>query len=555
MEALSGSQVGSANCRGGAIVSRRDRGAAGVMAAMAVGAVVACGEPAVPTDPAARPLVLGYAAELQTLNPLVSTDQNANELIYNLLFTPLVVYDSAYRVRPWLAESWELSDTSVTFTLRDDVRWHDGTPVTPEDVKFSFDLAKNPESASPLAAAYVAEVESAEVLDGRRIRFVFSAPHSQPLEDFFWPPVPRHLLDGVSPAELARHPFSRAPVGSGPYRLVSWQVGEQLMFESIADFAPSLGGPAQIRRVVYQIVPEPTTLLAEFQTGGISVVGPLAPADAHRVEDSGHRLESFPWRLFAYIGWNGQRTPFEEPAVRRALAMAIDRQGLLDGVLYGFGTVATGVIPPWHPLAPRLSPLPYDPDSAVAILERHGWSDSDGDGIRDRAGRPFRFVLLANQRNPIYRDMAQVIQTQLARVGIEVEPRFLEQQSVLSLHRARDFDAVLTNWVLDNFRIDPRPLFHSDQIAVPGSANRSSYTNPVADSLMELGVRTLDPARARRVWQSFSELLQADQPITFLYWQDELAAVRAELGGVRMDARGELVTLPRWHWTDVGSPR
>ena len=524
--------------------------AANSIAALALTALtIGCGDATTPIDAGSRPLVLGYSAELQTLNPLVSTDQNANELIYYLLYTPLVVYDTAHRVQPWLAESWELDESGVTFTLRDDVRWHDGAPVTSDDVKFTFDLAKNPAVASPLEAAYLADVASAEVLEDGRIRFEFSAPHAQPLEDFFWPPVPRHLLADAEPADLARHPFGRSPTGSGPYRFVSWEVGEQLVFQRNDDFATSLGGPAATARVIYQIVPEPTTLLAEFLTGAVSMIGPLGPVDANRVTEAGERLDAFPWRLFAYIGWNGQRELFEEAEVRRALTMAIDRQELLDGLLYGYGTIASGVIPPWHPFAPDLEPLPYAPDSAAAILERHGWVDSDGDGIRDRNGRPFRFQILANQRNAIYPDMAQVVQAQLRRVGVDAQPRLLEQQSILSMHRARDFDAVLTNWVLDNFRVDPRPLFHSDQLVVAGSANRSSYSDPVADSLMDLGARTTDPAEAKRIWQRFSEVLQADQPFTFLYWQDELAAVNRELEGVVMDARGELVSLPRWRWT------
>jgi peptide/nickel transport system substrate-binding protein len=228
--------------------------------------------------------------------------------------------------------------------------------------------------------------------------------------------------------------------------------------------------------------------------------------------------------------------------------MAIDREGLLDAVLRGYGSVASGIVPPWHPYSPGLEPLPYDPDSASAILDGLGWRDRDGDGVRDRDGAPFRFVLLASQRNPVFGDLVQVIQAQLARIGVEVEPRLLEWQTVLSAHRARDFDAVLTNWVLDNFRIDPRPLFHSSQLSVEGSANRSSYANPVADSLMDRGARTLDADEARRIWRRFSRIVQRDQPVTFLFWNDELAGVSEELTGVRMDARGELVTLPRWRW-------
>lgn len=496
-----------------------------------------------------RALVLGYSAELQTLNPLVSTDQNANELIYYLLYTPLVAYDSAYRVRPWLARSWELSDSAVTFELRDDLRWHDGEPVTAHDVAFTFQRAKDPATASPLAAAYLGNVDSAEVLGDHRIRFRFTGPHAQPLEDFFWPPAPRHLLEDVPPAEIARHPFNRSPVGSGPYRFLDWEVSEGLAFERIPDFPAALGGPAEIGRVIYRILPEATTLVAELLRGGVHVDGPLGPQDAERVREAGGaELLSFPWRQFTYLGWNTRREPFREPEARRALAMALDRERLLEGVLRGYGSVASSPIPPWHPYAPDLEPLPYAPDSARALLARLGWRDTDGDGVLDRDGRPFRFTLMTSQRNPLFGDLVQVIQAQLARIGVEAEPRLTEWQTMLGLHRARDFDAVLTNWVLDNFRIDPRPLFHGSQAAVEMSANRSSYANPEADSLMDLGVRTLDEEVAERTWNRLARVLQRDQPVTFLFWNDEIAGVSRELTGVRMDARGELVTLPRWRW-------
>lgn len=498
------------------------------------------------------PLILGYASELQGLNPIVSTDQNANELIYYLLFTPLVTYDADFRPAPSLARSWVLTDTSVTFSLRDDLNWHDGTPVTADDVAFTFRRAKDPEAASPLAAAYLANVESVEVLAEHEVLFRFMAPHSEPLEDFFWPPAPAHLLEATPPSELLRAGFNRAPVGNGPYRFVRWDVNQQLVFEANPDYPAGLGGPPNIANVVYRIIPDQTTRLAELRGGTIQIDGPLAPSDAARVEDAADlELLSFPWRQFAYVGWNTRRPQFADADVRRALAMAIDRESLVRTVLEGHGAQAFGPIPPWHRYAPDMSPLPRDLDLARSLLETAGWRDDDGDGIRERAGTRLSFELLANQRNPIYGDIAQIIQADLRAIGVEVHPRLLEWQTVLSMHRGRDFDAVLTNWVLDNFRVDPRPLFHGSQVPIANSANRSSYSSPVADSMMDQGARTTDDAAAREIWAEFSRVLQADQPVTFLFWQDELAGVGPGLAGVTMDARGELVTLPRWRWTNA----
>jgi peptide/nickel transport system substrate-binding protein len=495
--------------------------------------------------------VLAYQADLQTLNPLVSTDQNANDVMYSLLYTPLVSYDSAYGVEPALAESWSLTDSSVVFTLRDDVRWHDGEAVTAEDVEFTFDRAMDPATASPLKPAYLSNVESAEVLGPHRIRFDFTAPHAGPLQDFYWPPVPRHLLEDVPPSQLRNHPFGRDPVGSGPYRLEEWRAGNSLRFRAVESFPEALGGVPEIRDVVYRILPERTTRLRELLRGDLHLDGPLVPSDADRVEDGeAARVESFPWRMFTYLGWNTRDERLSDPRVRRALTMAVDREQLLEATLYGYGEIATGVIPPWHRYAPGLEPLPHAPDSARALLDAAGWTDGDGDGVRDREGTELRFEILTPQANPVLRDAVQIMQAQFREVGVAADPLLLEWQTVLSRHRRRDFRAVLTNWVLDGFRVDPRPLFHSSQVEVEGSANRSSYANPVADSLMEAGARAREPERARRIWAEFSRVLQRDQPFTFLFWNRELAGVSRRLEGVEMDARGELRTLPDWSWRD-----
>ena len=533
----------------------------GLRAALATGALLlaACaggdGDAASGAD--RGPLVLAYKADLQTLNPITSTDQNANDVIRSLVFTPLVTFDSTFRARPWLAESWSLTDSSVVFRLRDDVRWHDGEPVTAGDVKFTFDLAKDPDAASPMAAAYLESVASATVLGPHEIRFGFTAPHAQPLQDFYWPPVPEHVLGDATPAELSRHPFGRDPVGSGPYRLESWEAGSSLRFRAVQGFPAELGGTPAIEEVVYRILPEATTRLRELLRGTVHLDGPLTPADASEVASAeGVELAAFPWRLFTYIGWNGRDPRFSDPAVRRALTLALDRPELLEAALYGYGQVATGPVPPWHPYAPDLEPLPFDPDSARALLDDAGWRDRDGDGVRERGGREMRFRLMTGQANPVHADLVQMIQAQLEDVGVAAEPLLLEWQTVLGRHRSRDFEAVLTNWVLDNFRVDPRPLFHGDQVEVEGSANRSSYDSPTADSLMERGVRTTDPERAARIWADFARVIQRDQPFTFLFWNEELAGVSRDLQGVEMDARGELSGLPTWSWRDAsgGAP-
>lgn len=520
----------------------------------ACASVAACGRDGEPVrldegESGSGTLVAAWNADFQAFNPLVNTDQNTREVIEFLLFTPLLRYDSTYRVEPYLAESWTLGPGGVTFRLRRDVRWHDGVPVTAYDAAFTFERAKDPATASPLGSAYLADVASALVVDSYTVRFAFVRPHAQALEDFVWAPAPRHLLDTVPPARMRQSDFNRRPVGSGPFRFVEWRPHLYTVFERNPDFPEALGGPPPAQRLVLRVVEESTSRLTELLNGSLDLNLTLWPSEADQVERArGVRVVQYPSRNFYYIGWNTRHPLFRQAEVRRALTLAIDRPQIIRALLHGRADPAVGPIPPWHPLFdPTIEPLPYDPERARALLDAAGWRDSDGDGIRESAdGRPFRFTLMANVENPIRTDIAQVVQANLRKVGVDVEVRIFEWQTQLARHRARDFEAVISSWVLDNFRVDPYALFHSAEAAKPGSYNRSGYANPLVDRWIDAGRATLDPDSAARTWSEFNRVLQEEQPFTFLLWYRGLAGVSDRLEDVRMDARGQLVTAAEW---------
>jgi peptide/nickel transport system substrate-binding protein len=503
--------------------------------------------------------IFGVLSDFQAFNPVTNTHLTSRDVETFMLFTPLIQYDKDLNAVPWLAERWELSDTAVTFHLRDDVRWHDGQPVTADDVKFTFDLAKNPETASLLGSAFINMVRSATVLDPRTIHFSFVAPHSQALDGFWWSPLPKHLLENVAPSELGRADFNRNPVGSGPFRFVSWRPNQELLLAANDSFPAALGGRPNLDRVAFRIIPEPTTMVTELLSGTTDVIGyTLLPDQAQQIEQQGGRraeLRHYPYREFTYIGWNTTRPQFSDPRVRRALALALDRQGMIDALLHGYGQPASGMIPPWSPLAPDVPPMPFDPTTAKALLAEAGWTDRNGDGIVENAqGQPLRFTLLTNTGNQLRQDIVTVAQQQLRQVGVDVEVRTQEFQSMLAQHKARNYDAILTSWILDTFKVDPTPLFTCEEARKPGSANRAGYCNPEADRLIEQGLRTTDAAAAKPIWADFTRLLQQDQPITFLFWLDDLAGVGPRLHDVVMDPRGKLVNVQEW-WIPEGQQR
>jgi peptide/nickel transport system substrate-binding protein len=531
----------------------RERAAVALLAALALSACGGerSGEQA--ADEGGEPeqggtAVIAVLSDFQAFNPVTNTHLTSDDVIKHMLFTPLIQYDEELNPQPWLAERWELSDTSVTFHLRRDVRWHDGPPVTARDVKFTFDLAKDPETASLLGSAYMNLVREATVVDSFTVRFGFDTPHAQALDGFWWPPLPSHLLEGVAAAELSQHAFNRQPVGSGPFRFGEWRAAQSLTLVANPDHAPSLGGPPHLERVVFRIVPEATTMVTELINGTADMIGyTLLPDQAAQIRDQrGAELRHYPSREFTFFAWNHTRPLFSDARVRRAMTMAIDRQQIIDGLLQGFAVPATGMIPSWSPMHPGLEPLPHDPAGARRLLEEAGWSDSNGDGLLDRGGQPLRFNLTINSANRLHADIAQVMQQQLRQVGVDVQIRPQEFQSLLQGYKAREYDAVLANWSLDTFKVDPSPLFSCAQARVDGSANRTGYCNPQADALMERGLRTTDPAEARQLWADYSRVLQQDQPLTFLYWIEDLSGVGPRVRNVDTDVRSKIVNIREW---------
>ena len=517
-------------------------------------AAPACGDPG---DEPRRggTVVIAAGTDLDHANPLVSADQWTSELLRFALFMPLLRYDVDLALEPALAESWNVAgDTAVTFHLRRDVRWHDGTPTTAHDVQFTFDRAKDPETGFP-NAGYFTRWTRAEVVDSYTVRFTMER-HAEPLAGWpFTPIVPRHLLDTVPAAAMRRAAFNRHPVGNGPFRFVSQRTNDRWVFERNPGYPEALGGPPLVERLVWRVIPENSAQIAELRAGEADLVLQPRPEQVLELADrDGFRAVVKPSRQFTFVAWNGKRGELADARVRRALSLGIDREAIVRAFRSGYGEVVPGPVMPSHwAYDGDLRAVPFEPDSARALLADAGLEDRDGDGILENEdGVPFRIELKVPAGSDYYRDIAEGIRGDLAAVGVEVRTRATEFNTLIAdvTSAERRFDAFLLGWAGD-FRLDLQDTFHSGSLG--GPYQFASYANPELDSLIDRASAEPDRAGALPMWHRVQEILRDDQPWTVLFYQRDALLLRDRLKGVEMDIRGVLLSLPDW-WVSEAAP-
>jgi peptide/nickel transport system substrate-binding protein len=514
----------------------------------------ACGDrPARPGPGGEQPvrggtLVIGGPSDLREANGLVANEKYTQEVNRYLLFLPLLHYSPGLEYEPALASSWEpLGDTAVVFHLRPDVRWGDGVPTRARDVVFTYRRVLDPASAYP-NGEYFAAWTAVDEVDSLTVRARFSS-HNEPLAGVpFLPIMPAHLLDSISPARMAQAAFNHRPIGNGPFRFVEYRANDRWVFEANPEYAPSLGGPPLLERIVWRVIPDATAQATELQTGTLHLA--LAN-DAQQFA----RLDSLPdirgivkpSRQYGVIGWNHRRPPLGDPRVRRALSYAIDRGEILRTLRAGYGQLAVGPIGPYHwAFDTTVAPLPFNPDSARALLAQAGIADRNGDGKLELAdGRPFTIELEFPGASVANRDMAQVIDANLEELGVNLEQRSVDYNAMIQrvISPQRDFDAFITAFEND-FRINLRDLFHSG--AGQGPYQFAGYRNARVDTLIDLTSRAQPREQARPLYSELQRIIRDEQPWAFLYYAPELVLVSEQARDVEMDVRGVLVNAPRW---------
>ena len=454
---------------------------------------------------------------------------------------------------PGLAASWRFEDpTTIVFELHPAARWHDGVPVTARDVAFTFAAYRDTLVNAP-AGPLFHEIDSV-VARGERTAAVhfrrayptqfFDATHHMRV-------LPAHVLDTVPGDRWRTHPFSRNPVGNGPYRLAEWRPGDAI--ELVADSSFFLGVPG-LTRVIWRLAPDHNAAINQLLAGELDFVEVvLGPENIGRVEAAGHvRTVPYPSPAYLYLGFTLRAGPrgvahplFADRALRRALAFATDREAIVRAVLDGRGVVPPGPVTPMVWVAegaPRQ--LPFDSAHAAALLDTLGWRDTNGDGVRERDGRRLTFEVSYPSSSVIRERAGVILQEQMRRVGVEMRLAPREQNAMLERARAGRQDAILGGWQINIVPTGMRELWTSVGI---GGLNYGVYASPAFDAKVEEAAAATELATARRLWHEAIAIINDDAPAVWLFAPTTVAGINQRLGNVTIRADEWWATL--WTWT------
>lgn len=493
-------------------------------------------------------MVIATTGDADVLLPPVTTlttGINVSDLLFcrlaELKLGLNTVDDSGYR--PVLARSWAHPDSlTIVFHLDPRARWQDGVPVTAADVVYTFGVYRDSSVNSSLAP-FLAPIRSVTALDSLTVAFRFARWYPDQLYDatYHMRILPKHLLDTIPLARLASAPFGRAPVGDGPYRFVRWDPGADLVLA--ADTTWFLGRPG-IGRLVWRITPELATAVSQLLAGEADAMEIIpSRGQIERVEKArGVRLVPYPSPFYGAIVFNLRRAPFADRALRRALAMGLDRRTIVRSVFGDYADVAVGATSPMQWIwSDSIRQLPFDTAAAARVLDGLGWRAPRAGAPRRRGGAPLRFTLLVPTSSQVRQQAAVIVQDEWRRLGVDmriepVEFTVMEQRTL-----AGDFDAAFVSRT-----IDPSPSSLLQWWSPGAASNIGGYADSTFERLAARAGRASTRAAAGPLWRRALERLNDDAPAVFLFSPRNNAAMRDAVQNVTIRPDSWLATVTAW---------
>ena len=437
-----------------------------------------------------------------------------------LLFAGLTAHDGENNVVPGLAETWSFDNNTNTysFTLREGLTFHDGDDLTAEDIKFTIDAIKDPANGSENASNFE-DVKKVKVIDDTHVDIVLTAPNVAMPDYLTIGILPKHILEGE---DLTTSSFNQNPIGAGPYKLSSWDMGQAIVMEKFDDYYQ---GSPNIDTVVFKIVEDTDARALQLESGELNFAQITPKAEKEFSGKEGFNVYSMTTSDYRGIMYNFNSEFFKKyrelPAI---LSYAIDREAIIDSVLLGHGQQAYSPLQAGVYNNENMEKYAYEPEKTKSLLEEAGW-EKNADGIYEKDGQTLSFTINCAQGDQVRIDMANICAQNLNDIGADVKVEVPAEVDWAGQ------DSYLIGW---GSPFDPDDhtykVFGTDK-----GANYNGYSNSEVDKLLTAARQTDDESAREAMYAQFQEELGHDPAYTFIAYVDAIYAGASNISGITED--------------------
>lgn len=494
-------------------------------------------------------LIYATSGDPVNFNPILQSDTTSGWVV-DRVFSGLVDIDAKLQPVPDLATEWSTSPDGLewTFKLRKDVRFHDGKPLTAEDVAYTYNSIKEKGYTGPRASNFIS-LNKVEVIDPSTVKFILKEPFSPLLTSLTYGILPKHLYDAKPVAEMKENPANRKPIGSGPWKWGEWVTGQYIVLTRNDEF---FGKGPYIPEVRLTFVQDTNVQVAKLEAGEIDYLG-IPSKDTTRITTQykdKFNFVKYQGLSFDYIAFNMTRPGLSDKAVRQAIAYAIDRQKIVDDLLEGHAVVMNGPLPPasWA-FENNVTKYTFDTKKSTDLLEKAGYKKG-ADGIYAKDGDRLSFTFITNSGATDRESMVLFAQKALKDIGIEIKTDFIEWSVFLEKYLwVGNFDMFLSGFSLG---VDPDQysLFHSSQAVKNDKGrfvgfNRAQYNNHEVDRLLEDGRKESDPTKRKAIYSKYQQIIADEIPWLILTNRKSTTAIKPYVKGIVESPRGPIKS---WTW-------
>jgi len=500
--------------------------------------------------------VEGVAGTPHYINPLLSAYNEADQDLCALVFSGLTRFNSRGEVEPDLARSWDVSIDGLiyVFHLRGNARWHDGTPVTADDVLFTVGLLQDPDYPGPADVGAVWRALRAEKVDTYTVRFILAEPYAPFLDFTTVGLLPSHLLTGTRAADLPELEFNLQPVGSGPFEVQEVDITDgEVSSVLLARNASYYGSPPLLDYLRFRFYSSSAAAFRAYEAGEVEGVSQITLESLPRARQAAD-LELYSAQMaqtavvFLNLGRPEELPFFQQVEVRQALLYGLDRQGLVERQLDGQGVVAhSPIVAGTWAYDDQVPQYGYDPARAAALLDGAGWPLLAGMSTRLQGTRTLSFTLLASA-DALQTAVAQEVARQWGELGVRATVVVTSPVALRQALEGRNYQALLITLALPGDP-DPYPFWHQTQIAA--GQNYAGWDHRRASEVLEAARVIVDPQRRRGLYQEFQTIFAQEVPAILLYHPVYTYGVDRRVYGVQigplMRPADRLATVNRWH--------